>query len=102
MNYPIILLIIGMALVTYIPRALPAVVVEHLTFSPKAKKFLSLIPFTAMASLIFPGIVFVDNERLEIGILGGVVAGLLAWKKCPVIICVVVAILVDMALYLMF
>lgn len=100
MNYPVIALIIGMALVTYFPRALPAVIVEHLNFTPKAEKFLRLIPYTAMAALIFPGIVVVDNTRPEIGIAGGLVAGILAWKKCPVIVCVVIAILADMVLYI--
>ena len=33
MNYSIILLIIGMALVTYTPRALPAIVIERLKFN---------------------------------------------------------------------
>jgi len=53
MNYPIILMILGMAIVTYIPRALPAAVIHRLKFSPKVEKFLRLIPYTAMAALIF-------------------------------------------------
>lgn len=101
MNYPMILLILGMSVVTYIPRALPGVLIERLKFSPKVEKFLRLIPYTAMAALIFPGIVTVDASRPEIGIAGGLSAGILAWLKCPVIVCVVGAIAVDMLLYLM-
>lgn len=99
MNYPIVFLILGMAFVTYIPRALPAVVIEHLRFSPKTEKFLRLIPYTAMATLIFPGVITVDAARPEIGIVGGIAAGILAWRKCPVIVCVIAAILVDILLY---
>lgn len=99
MNYPIVLLILGMSIVTYIPRALPAVVINRLKFSPKIEKFLRLIPYTAMAALIFPGIIAVDGSRPEIGIVGGTVAGILAWLKCPIIVCVVAAIAVDMLLY---
>lgn len=102
MNYPVIFLILGMSLVTYIPRALPAVVIEHLRFSPKTEKFLRLIPYTAMAALIFPGVITVDATRPEIGIVGGIVAGALAWLKCPVIVCVIAAILADVFLYLKF
>jgi branched-subunit amino acid transport protein len=102
MNYPIIFLILGMAVVTYIPRALPAVVVDRFEVSPKVGKFLRLIPYTAMAALIFPGILTVDPERPDIGIVGGAAAGILAWLKCPVIICVVAAIAVDLFLYLVF
>lgn len=101
MNYPIILLILGMALVTYIPRALPAVIIERINFSPKLEKFLKNIPYTAMAALIFPGVVTVDAARPEIGLCGGAAAGILAWFKCPVIVCVIAAIVVDMLLYML-
>jgi branched-subunit amino acid transport protein len=102
MNYPVFFLILGMAVVTYIPRALPAVFIDRLKPSPKVGKFLRLIPYTAMAALIFPGVLFVDAERPEIGIVGGTAAGILAWLQCPVIICVIAAIAVDMVLYLVF
>lgn len=99
MNYPVMILILGMAIVTYLPRALPAVIVDRLRFGPKVEKFLRLIPYTAMAALIFPGVVTVDPVRPEIGMLGGAAAGILAWCKCPVIVCVIAAITVDMLLY---
>lgn len=100
MNTNILILILGMAVVTYIPRAIPAVLIDKMHFSPKVEKFLKLIPYTAMAALIFPGVFTVDAARPEIGIVGGVVAGMLAWKKCPVMVCVLVAIAVDFVLYL--
>ena len=102
MNYPIIFLILAMAVVTYIPRALPAVLVDRLKFSPRVEKFLRLIPYTALAALIFPGILHVDVNRPEIGIVGGIVAGALAWFKCPTIVCVAAAIAANMLLYLFF
>ena len=102
MNYPVMFLILGMAVVTYIPRALPAVVIDRVRVNHKVGKFLRLIPYTAMAALIFPGIVTVDTERMDIGIVGGLTAGILAWLKFPVIICVIAAIVVDMVLYLVF
>lgn len=102
MNVTVILLIFGMALVTYIPRALPGAVIGRLHFHPKVEKFLTLIPYTAMAALIFPGVVTVDASRPEIGLIGGAVAAVLAWRKCPVILCVAAAILMDMLLYVWF
>ena len=62
--------------------------------------FLQLIPYTAMAAMIFPGIWTTDPARPVIGIAGGVTAALLAWKKCPVMVCVLAAIAVDFVLYL--
>ena len=99
-NANVFWLILGMALVTYIPRALPALLVGKIKLSKKAEKFLRLIPYTAMSALIFPGVFTVDAGRPLIGIAGGAVAGILAWLKCPVMLCVLAAIAVDFVLYL--
>jgi len=100
MNSSIFLLITGMAVVTYIPRAIPAVLIEKMKFSPRMEKFLRLIPYTAMAALIFPGVLTVDAERLSIGIVGAIVAGIFAWRKMPVMVSVAAAILADLLLYI--
>lgn len=96
----IFILVFGMAVVTYIPRALPVLFAGKIKFGEKTEKFLKLIPYTAMTSLVFPGIFTIDAEKPYIGIIGGAVAGLLAWKKCPVMVCVLSAIAVDFILYL--
>lgn len=96
----VLLMILGMTAVTYIPRALPAVILEKLKFSAKVEKFLKLIPYTAMSALIFPGIFTVDAAHLEIGIIGGLTAILLAWRKVQVVLCVLAAIGVNIVLYM--
>lgn len=93
------LIILCMMLVTFIPRALPAIFVGKVKFGPKMEKFLNLIPYTAMTALIFPGVITVDTANPVIGVAGGTLALILAWKKCPVIICVLAAIAVDFILY---
>lgn len=100
MRTDILLLILGMAVVTYIPRALPAVLIDKMKFGAKIEKFLQLIPYTAMAALIFPGVFSVDSTHPEIGMIGGIVAGILAWRKLPVMVCVLAAIAADFFLYL--
>ena len=60
-NTEIIILILAMALVTYVPRALPSVLVNKINFGEKTQKFLNLIPYTAMSALIFPGIFTIDK-----------------------------------------
>ena len=100
MRAEIIFLILGMTAVTYIPRAIPAVLIDNMKFGPKFEKFLKLIPYTAMAALIVPGVFTVDAEKAYIGIAGGIAAGFLAWKKAPLIVCVLAAIAVDFVLYL--
>ena len=94
------ILIAAMVVVTFIPRAIPAALIERMRFPKKVEKFLNLIPYTAMASLIFPGILTVDGSNVLIGLFGGAAAAVLAYLRAPLIVCVVSAILVDMALYL--
>lgn len=89
-----------MGLATYIPRALPAVVIDKIKFSPKIEKFLNLIPYTAMAALIFPGVLSVGDERWYIGIIGAIVAALLAlMRKMPVAVVVIAAVAVNVILF---
>ena len=96
------LLILLMAVVTYIPRALPAILMQKLEIRGRAKRFLDLIPYTAMSVLVFPGVITADASRPEIGIAGGLIAILLAWHKCPLVICVLAAILSNWMIYTFF
>lgn len=93
------LIIIGMGLVTYIPRALPAALMGKIKFGGRMEKFLKLIPYTAMTSLIVPGVFLTDADNMSIGIVGGGVAAILAWLKCPVMVCVLGAVAADFVLY---
>lgn len=95
----IMILILCMGIVSYIPRALPAVLLDKMKFGPQMEKFLNLIPYTAMAALICPGVFRADADHPVIGIAGGGVAGVLAWFRVPVMLCVIAAIAVDFALY---
>lgn len=92
------LLIILMALVTFIPRLLPAVLIEKMKFSNKAEKFLGLIPYTAMAALIFPGVLRVDPNHVQIGVIGAITAGLLSLiKNIPIWVVVLISVGVTAA-----
>lgn len=82
------------ALVTYLPRALPALFMDRLSIGPQMRRFLGLIPYTAMTALVFPAVFAVGESACQ-GALGALTAGILAWKKCPVILCVVAAVAVE-------
>lgn len=99
MRIEILFLILGMLFVTYITRALPVLFVGKIRFSPKFERFLSLIPYTALAALIFPSVFYVDESRPYIGIVGGAVAGILAFLRMPVIVCVLAAVFTDLIMY---
>ena len=96
----IFILILLMMLVTYIPRMLPSQITDKLHIGKKFRKYLELIPYTAMAALIFPGVISVDANMWFVGVLGALVAIMLSLiKKMPGVLVVVGAVLADMLLY---
>ncbi len=88
----ILLIIIGMALVTMIPRFIPAYIVDKVNFPSWMNRWLSAIPYAALGALIFPGIMTVRPDQPHIGLLGGIVALVLAFLGLNVILVVVGAI----------
>ncbi|MGI6227773.1 MAG: AzlD domain-containing protein, partial [Peptococcales bacterium] len=44
----IYLIVIGMALVTYLPRVLPIIFLQNLKLPKKLQRFLSFIPYTIL------------------------------------------------------
>lgn len=93
------LVVIGCALVTFIPRLIPVLFIDKLNFSPKVEKFLNLIPYTALAALICPGVLTVDNQLWYIGLIGAVVAAGLAWKKVPIGAIVILTVMILITVY---
>ena len=70
----ITLVILGMALVTYLPRLLPALVLDRIQFPAWFNRWLKSIPYAALGALIFPGVLLVDQDQPLIGLLGGLAA----------------------------
>ena len=77
----ILLIIAGMSLATMIPRFVPAFIVEKLEFRPWINRWLNAIPFAALGALIFPGVLLVKEDEPFTGLIGGVVAVVLAYLK---------------------
>jgi len=78
---------------------IPALFIDRLEFPPKVEKFLNLIPYTALAALICPGVLTVDNQLWYIGLIGAVVAAGLAWKKVPLGAIVILTVVVLITVY---
>ena len=62
-------------------------------------RFLNLIPFTALAALICPGVLTVDPNIWYIGLAGAIVAAALAWKKVPLGAIVIITVIALIILY---
>lgn len=95
----IILIILGMAFVTMVPRLLPALIIDHIQFSPWINRWLQAIPYAALGALIVPGIFFVIEGAPYIGLIGGLVAVILSYIGFNVIFVVLGAI---MTVYVLF
>ena len=72
---------------------------DKIQVSGKVNIFLQLIPYTDMASLIFPDILYID-KNIWIGIIASVVAVIAALKKLPVIGVVLVSVISCVILYM--
>ncbi|WP_077297174.1 AzlD domain-containing protein [Virgibacillus pantothenticus] len=86
------IIIIGMAMVTMVPRIIPAFIVDKLQFHDWVNRWLSAIPYAALGALIFPGIMSVKADQPHLGLFGGVVAIVLAYLGVHIILVVIAAI----------
>lgn len=85
---PALIVIIGMAIVTVLPRMIPAFIVERLKFPNWVNYWLSTIPYAALGALIFPGILSVVPDQQWIGLVGGLVAIILSIFRVHMVIIV--------------
>ncbi len=87
MEYSYILLVLGMGLVTYLPRMAPLVILQNLKLPKALKRFFEFIPFAILGSLIFPGILYSTNS-IESAIFGGLIAIILAYFRTHILVVV--------------
>lgn len=80
--------LLGMALVTYIPRAFPLTFLEGKELPPVVSGVLRNIPYAVLGALIFPAILYVHQDNLLFGLIGAAVAFSLAFLFSNVMIVV--------------
>ncbi|MBM7540080.1 AzlD domain-containing protein [Amphibacillus cookii] len=85
---PTLFIITLMAVVTAIPRLMPAFIIERVKFPTWIGRWLEVIPYAALGALIFPGILTVVPERPYIGLVGGVAAIILALFRVHIVLVV--------------
>ncbi len=90
MNF--VLLVFCLFLVTYIPRMLPAILMDRVKLTKRAILFLQLIPYTAMTALVFPAVFSIDSN-VWVGVVGVIVAIVASLKRCPVVVVVLLSVL---------
>ncbi len=70
-------LIIGMAIVTYIPRFLPFILFSFKQMPSFFKRFLYFVPYAVLSALIFPEVLSATNNTSS-ALVGSTVALILA------------------------
>ncbi|MCK5672031.1 MAG: AzlD domain-containing protein [Spirochaetales bacterium] len=94
----ILILVFLMALVTYIPRLLPMVLLKADKLPKKLKLFLSYIPYAVLGALIIPDGLTGIPDSLWISVTVLVVAALVSWYKNNVILAFVISVAVAWGL----
>lgn len=84
----LVMIVIGMAVVTYIPRLLPFLFAGDKRYHPKVRQFLSYIPLAILGALIFPGVLSSTGD-ISSAVTGLIIAVWLAWRRAPLILVVV-------------
>ncbi|UCZ52002.1 AzlD domain-containing protein [Bacillus shivajii] len=87
MNMTIVLMIIGMGIVTYIPRMMPLVMLQTESWPTWSKRMLSRVPYAVLGALIFPGIL-TFHENIWFAMTGALMAIILAYVGAPLILVV--------------
>jgi branched-subunit amino acid transport protein len=98
MKTEIVWMIIGMGLVTYIPRMIPFVLFKGKELPPFVQGVLKNVPYATLGALIFPAIIFIQKDDILYGVLGAAAAFIAAFLGANIIVVVLGSIAV-LALY---
>ena len=91
MDSKILIIILGLAVVTYIPRMIPLVFFKSEKIPATAQNVLQNVPFAILGALIFPGILTI-NDDMMFGIIGAAAAFLAAYLGANLIIVVMLSV----------
>ena len=94
-----LILIIGMSLVTIIPRILP-LIFHQLKLPKMIEIWIKGIPYAALAALTIPGVFKLDPSNIYVGIIGFSFAVGASLLKLPLYITVFVSVLAVYLFYL--
>ncbi|MCF6136250.1 AzlD domain-containing protein [Pseudalkalibacillus berkeleyi] len=94
-------IILGMAVVTYIPRMLPLVAFQTDGIPTFLRGVLKNVPYAILGALIFPGILTFNGE-VWMGILGALTAFVAAYFGASLIVIVICSVSVLSVLSFLF
>ena len=83
--YKAVIAVLVMAVVTYIPRALPLTFFKKKIKSPWLLSFLYYVPYAVLGAMVFPAILY-STESIHTAVVGLVVAMILAFLEKDLLI----------------
>lgn len=86
-------LILGMTIVTYLPRLIPMLMLKDRSINPKLQQFLGYIPFTSLSILIVRGVINSNPQVLGPTLAGIITAGIVSWIKGNLVMSVLAGII---------
>ncbi|PLR97711.1 AzlD domain-containing protein [Bacillus sp. T33-2] len=89
MNREIVIMIIGMAIVTYLPRMLPFVMFRGKELPPFIQGVLKNVPYATLGALIFPAVLMIQKGDISYGLIGASAAFAVAFMGANVIVVVI-------------
>lgn len=98
----VLIVIVGMTIVTYLPRLLPALFLDRFKFPAWFKKWLQSIPYAALGALIFPGVLLVEKDQPLLGLAGGLMAFILSLLNLHITLVMAGSILIVILLQFFF
>lgn len=101
MHSNIFLIVLGMGFVTYLPRVIPLTLLEKIELPPFLQECLKSVPYAILGALIFPGVLFIQ-ENLWFGMIGAGIAFALAFAGAHVMVVVLGSILLLSFVALLF
>ncbi len=97
-NTSLSLVIVGMVVVTYLPRLLPFYLPASAARNQRLASVLELLPYTAIGALLFPGVVEAVNGSPAASLVGLTVAVLVAaLTRIPIAVVVLAVLAVYIA-----
>ncbi|MBN8209220.1 AzlD domain-containing protein [Bacillus sp. NTK071] len=91
MSSSMLLIILGLAIVTYIPRMVPLVFFKSENIPSSVQNVLKNVPFAILGALIFPGVLTI-SDNIMFGLIGAGAAFLAAYLGANLIIVVMVSV----------
>jgi len=95
------LLILLMSIVTIAPRLVPLAFAKY-KIPHFVQEWMKCVPYSALAALIFPSVLYIDSTNMHIGILGLASSVCLSLIRIPVYLVVVGSITIVYMYYLVF